>query len=412
MIYKIYYIVVTILLLNACDTLNHDNMQFEKKIGEYIFQNASDRSSAYIENQKIITFKNHTFLLILNYENNEYKLYIVHFVNNKIQTTKYIDDVPDNHGGGSIFLNQDNKICIIYGGHLEKLKYRCSVKSLDIHHFGDSKFLDINKKNIYQTYPSVVSDENLIYLVYREENIEKNTRNPKIVFMELDKNWNVIHKDYIYTSDSYYSNFTASITKELNRINILFMTYGVKKNKTTKFNKGIFLARSIDSGLSFNILPIKINNLNHNYYNSNLIQCNHKLYFTISDYLNNNSDISLYAVDQNDTILSYNLEFSKTIQNLKEQDFLRNVRASISCDSANELYLLAPFQSALEEQNWNAVSNRIFYFKIDPLTHKISTIFKESHRSWLANIDKNPEGIPSIIYNYPDRNETVYKYFK
>jgi hypothetical protein len=406
---KIVFLFMLILLLNACE--EEDN--YIKLNQTYSFSNASNRSSAYVENNKIAIKKNNTFLLILNNNNKVFKLNIVHLVDNKIKTIKFIDDVIDNHGGGSIFINSENKICVVYGGHLGHLKYRCSKKSLDVSSFDNYKIIDKNKLNIYQTYPSVIYDNNITYLVYREENIEKNIRNPKIVLVKINDN-GVENKKYIYKSNSYYSNFTASIVKKLNYIDILYMRYGVKHDRLTKFNGGVFLARSNDNGKTFNTLSIveSDNNISeHNYYNSNLTECNDKLYFVVVDYKDNNKNLVLYEIDRNNTIIHNNLSLKNSILNLISKGLYPNVRPSIECNSNNELYLALPFKK-VSENSWNALSNKVYLFKINSISYETVLVFMEKNRSWLVNIEKNSNGIPSILYNNPDTNQTIYKYFK
>ena len=401
------------LILIACnnDKSSEINVQI-KEINSFIFKNASNRSTAYIENEKIVNKGKDTFLSFLDFIDNRYKIHIVHLRNDKKIEEIYIDDVVDNHGGGSIALNKDNKLCAVYGGHTSKLKYKCTVKDLNITTWSDVRIIDKNINDIWQTYPSVEFIEESMYILYREENSNAETRNPRLVLIEIADDI-VKNKEYIYLTDTYYSNFSSTFFIDKERVDILLMKYGVLKDKNTKFNQGVSLFRKRDSEWLEIKIEVNNTNLEVNYYNSNLVEYNGYLYFIITDMNKSTNFINLYIIDKNNNCKIVNLLNYKTMQEIIKNGNKPNVRIGIDLNEKGEIFFILPF--ILQDDNiWQSKTNRIHYFKLTSDLEKLELIFKSSASSWLANIEKKvvrEDKIPKIVYNNFDKNITIYKEF-
>lgn len=381
----------------------------------YEFTSVSDRGSAYVVNDKIAKKNRHTFVSVLDNIRGKYFLHIYHFNDEKMINDVILDETPTNHGGGSIAIKNTNKICVVYSGHIDRLKYRCTKNSLDINDWDNPILIDSEEStSLYQTYPSIYYDSNdTLHITYREENSPSHNRLPKLVYMTILPD-NTYVKNYIAGNENnYYSLFSSSFAIYKNRLDILSMGYGTLKDKVTRYNDGVFLYRSHDAGKSFEKITIEKNNsisLTPNYYISNLVRHKDFNYFTITDVSDPESHFFMYIVDDKNGIKKINLLEFDIIKELLSSGLLPKVSSSLSINTEGNIFLAMPFSS---DPSWNSLDNKIYLFKLNLKSKEGTIIYQDSSRSWLANLDRSDaHGTPSLLYTRPDSVTSVLKSFE
>jgi len=268
------------------------------KIEEKVFLFASNRGTAYIENDKILSYKDAKFLEFLeflDFNGTDFLIHLVHINKNKIVEDIILDTVFDNHGGGSIAFNNEKKVCIVYDGHHKNLKYRCSKDKLSISSWDD--IIYINDTDSQLTYPSFMFDQNnTMHLLYRKINI-KNKRTDLVYMKTYENNKSNNQKKYLYSTNDKYSNFTATLVNFEGDLKILFKDYGYKFDNT-KFNKGVYLYDTkLDKKIT--IIAGQKDSLEKNFYVSNLLLNKKYLVFNILNYTHPNDFFKLYMLDSN-----------------------------------------------------------------------------------------------------------------
>ncbi len=408
-----YFFYIFFIFFSGCNKNNKTMSDVYERNVTFEFNDASDRSTAYIENQKIVSKNGHVFLSFLDYIDKKYKVHLVHIHDNKIIESTYLDEVYDNHGGGSISLNRYNRLCTIYGGHVGRLKYRCAKYEYNISEWDEPIYIGGNATDIWQTYPSMHFDENnTLYVTYREENKIPEIRDPMLILLKKYENGKE-EKEIVYTTDNYYSNFTATFVKYKKNTDVLFMKYGIFKDKVTKVNRGISLMRK-NGNLWNEIKIVKWNedNLYKNYYPSNLVRYQNNDYFIVIDKKNSINFLKLFIVDDNDNITKVDLLNFEIIQRLISFGYQPNVRVGLSINDKGDLFIVLPFVNQ-NDYVWSSSTNKVYYLKLDKNFEKITIVSAEDNSTWLVNINKSSENmIPDILYTDMENNKTIFKKFE
>lgn len=399
-------IMFLIIIFSSCEK---ENVKKDAVSSEIILSiNASDRASAYIESNKILSIDNHKFITYLEKKDDIYIVMLVHLIDNIIVESVIVDKVLDNHGGAALALDHDNKIYIVYGGHVEKLKYRKVLNSLSLRGLGEIQVVDEQNPNLdWYTYPSIVFDKyNTMHLCYRAESKNPTNRNPEIRYCRIFSNGRIDIKS-IKNSDYYYANYTASIICSNNNIDILYHEYGITKEKKDISN-GVYLLRSSDSGETFTSVSVFSEDENTLYYISNITSSNDEINFVLMDSKNPKDFLLLVSVALDNEVHSYDLLKNPVLKKYytKNKYFPMPYVSMNSIGNVNYIVLANTI-----DNSWSSVSNRLLYFSCkDKNINIIYDLKDENVMSWLPNIEKNIYGIPSIIYT--SNNRVVYTIFK
>nr|WP_315401948.1 BNR-4 repeat-containing protein [uncultured Sphingobacterium sp.] len=151
---------------------------------QLISMQGSSRATAYSFSNKIIETSDKVYTLTLDNIKNKYTLMVREYskVQNKVISETIVDSsIKDNHGGGSIAIDSDGYLHIVYGPHVGPFLYRKSTKPYSINEL--SKPIKFGQN---LTYPTLVIDKNdNLYLFGRYSPSDENWG---IAFFKKSKN--------------------------------------------------------------------------------------------------------------------------------------------------------------------------------------------------------------------------------
>ncbi len=400
-----------------CSCGKDEDNKLHTYINLHAFSNVSNRATAYPENEKIISLSGKN--KIITYLDQSLGVHLVYIHNKNVLKDIIIDYVPTNHGGGSLVKINDNNICIVYGGHIEALKIKCYyIYNKDFYLEKDFSLAEIdNTYNrscpYWQTYPYVeVTSENIISILYREE--LGSLRHPRLVYIEVDvEKEKLINKKIVFTTKDVYANFIGSFKKVGKKIYILFRYYGRKNWNEQPFNKGIYLSVlniDGDSLKTLNLLKGYNNNLNGNFYISNIIYTNGYLYFLYTNYFlgkKGSKDIHICKI----CIKCINQISCKSLNISKFFDYNEYISTTlnISYNYISKDFFIV-FNTKKEEQ-WSSITNKVYYISYKENKEnedKLNLLY--SSYGWFPNIEKNVNlyWMPSFVYHNLIENKVYF----
>lgn len=417
-------VIIRMLIPQSLITKNVDQLVISKE--------GASRATAYVESNKILSYKDTIFVTYLeNGDDNKFRVILAEIKKNQIQNKVCVGYSLTNHGGASIKFDKTGRIYIVYGGHISGLKIRYSKKPLDISDL--SKEIDITEEGTGLTYPSFeIDDYNNMHLICRKMNLNENLSpsKPSLNYFKIDigNGFKISsNKELISFSEYKYGNFTSSIGIKDNVISIIYRIYLKDNNK--ELNKTSYgYIKSVDLGQNFvNYkgkrvqLPITFNS-NSNLeisekilpYISNIAYTSYgEIKFILTE-LDEKSENS-YVISIDDKM--YKKERLNKIYNSLDERKI-NVYIGISIDRDNNIFLVFSTVPNTKDELWDSGNNRISYFKINKNDVDLiyNNIKSAENMSWLPNIEQNRnhlsnknKHIPIIIFSQGQTTNDLYR---